>query len=234
MSHKAEIIIFSGCGWHHPDIDRSHRSLRWRPSLPYCLKTDWREQIAASIIEDILYDHRALPALKLLLLTHARFKLFRRRENGVDDNCNRQGTFKLKMQDTIDTGSCFCVAVRLYEHDMLANQLYFRGVMPVNTPPPPPTLFPLAGQTASPVVPVSAERPTLPAPTRSTSTRPSRQSASRRRISRVYHHSLTSSVGTMYFTREVSSAARTSRLGSLLPRLLTWAPPGHLTVFLRQ
>jgi hypothetical protein len=111
-----------------------------QPILPHCLKTDWREQIAASIIEDILYDHRALPALKLLLLTHARFKLFRRRENGVDDNCNRQSTFKLKMQATLDTGSCFCVAVRLYEYDMLANQLSFRGVMPVNTPPS--TLFP--------------------------------------------------------------------------------------------
>jgi hypothetical protein len=168
MAHKAEIIVFLDvAGTARTSIDLidlcdGDPACPGQPILPYCLKTDWREQIAASIIEDILYDHRALPALKLLLLTHSRFKLFRRRDNGVDDNCNRQSTFKLKLQETIDTGSCFCVAVRLYEHDMLANQLSFRGVMPVNTPPS--TLFPLAGPTASPVVLVSADRPTLPAP----------------------------------------------------------------------
>jgi hypothetical protein len=140
-AHNAEIIVFLDvAGTARTSIDLidlcdGDPACPGQPFLPYCLKTDWREQIAASIIEDILYDHRALPALKLLLLTHARFKLFRRRDNGVDDNCNRQSTFKLKMQETIDTGSCFCVAVRLYGHDMLANQLSFRSVMPVNTPP---------------------------------------------------------------------------------------------------
>jgi hypothetical protein len=169
MAHKAEIIVFLDvAGTARTSIDLidlcdGDPACPGQPLLPYCLKTDWREQIAASIIEDILYDHRALPALKLLLLTHAHFKLFRIRDNGVDDNCNRQSTFKLKMQDTIDTGSSFCVAVRLYKHDMLANQLFFRGVMPVANPPP-STLSPLAGQTSSPVVPVSADCPTLPAP----------------------------------------------------------------------
>jgi hypothetical protein len=168
MAHKAEIIVFLDvAGTARTSIDLidlcdGDPACPGQPILPYCLKTDWREQIAASIIEDILYDHRALPALKLLLLTHARFKLFRRRDNGVDDNCNRQSTFKLKMQDTIDTGSSFCVAVRLYEHDMLANQLSFRGVMPVATLPS--TLFPLAGKTASPVIPGSAPVPALVTP----------------------------------------------------------------------
>jgi hypothetical protein len=126
------------------------------------LKTDWREQIAACIMEDILYDHRTLPALKLLLLTHARFKLIRRADNGVDDNCNRQTTFKLKMTETIGQGKTCCVAVRLYEPDMVANQLSFRGAMPkaVLTS----SLSPAAGQPPSPEAPSPAMRSIPPAP----------------------------------------------------------------------
>jgi hypothetical protein len=92
------------------DVDPDHPL---SPAEPYCLKIDWREQIAACIVDDIVYDHCALPALKLLLLTHARFELMRRADNGVDDNCNRQTTFKLKMTETIGQGKTFCVAVRL-------------------------------------------------------------------------------------------------------------------------
>jgi hypothetical protein len=119
MAHRAEIIVFldvAGTARTSIDlidlceVDPNHPL---SPTEPYCLKTDWREQIAACIVEDILYDHRALLALKLLLLTHARFKLMRRADNGVDDNCNRQSTFKLKMTETIGQGNTFCVAVRL-------------------------------------------------------------------------------------------------------------------------
>jgi hypothetical protein len=168
MAHRAEIIVFldvAGTARTSIDlidlceVDPDHPL---SPIEPYCLKTDWREQIAACIVEDIIYDHRALPALKLLLLTHARFKLMRRADNGVDDNCNRQTTFKLKMTETIGQGKTFCVAVRLYESDMVANQLSFRGAMPkaVLTS----SLFPAAGQPPSPEAPSPAMRSIPPAP----------------------------------------------------------------------
>jgi hypothetical protein len=143
------------------DVDPDHPL---SPAEPYCLKTDWREQIAACIADDILYDHPALPALKLLLLTHARFKLMRRADNSVDDNCNRQTTFKLKMTETIGQGKILCIAVRLYEPDMVANQLSFHGAMPkaVLTS----SLFPSAGRPPSPEAPSPATRSIPPAPTK--------------------------------------------------------------------
>jgi hypothetical protein len=141
------------------DVDPDHPL---SPAEPYCLKTYWREQIAACIVDNILYDHRALLTLKLLLLTQARFKLMRRADNGVNDNCNRQTTFKLKMTETISQGKTFCVTVRLYEPDMVANQLSFRGAMPKAAPTS--SLFPSAGQPPCPQAPSPATRSIPPAP----------------------------------------------------------------------
>jgi hypothetical protein len=165
MAHRAEIIVFFYvAGTAHTlidlinlcDVNPDHPL---SPAEPYCLKTDWREQIEACIADDILYDHRALLALKLLLLTHARFKLMRRAYNGVNDNCNRQ---KLKMTETIGQGKTFCVAVRLYDPDMVVNQLSFRGAMPkaVLTS----SLFPSAGSPPSPEAPSPATRSISPNP----------------------------------------------------------------------
>jgi hypothetical protein len=137
------------------DVDPDHPI---PPAEPYCLKTDWREQIAACIVDSILY----LPALKLLLLTHTRFKLMCRTDNGVDDNCNNETTFKLNMTETIGQGKIFCVAARLYEPNMVENQLSFRGAMPkaVLTA----SLFPSAGQPPIPEAPSPATRSIPPAP----------------------------------------------------------------------
>jgi hypothetical protein len=168
MAHRAEIIVlFDVAGTARTsidlidlcDVDPDHPL---SPAKPYCLKTDWREQIAACILDDILYDHRALPALKLLLSTHARFKLMRRADNGVDDSCNRQTTFKLKMTETIGQGKTFFVAVRLYDPDMVANQLSFRGAMPKAVLAS--SLFPSASQPPSPEPPSPATRSIPPAP----------------------------------------------------------------------
>jgi hypothetical protein len=87
------------------------------PLLPYKLKTDRREQTA----------QRILAALKDILITQDRFKLMRRDGNGVDDNCNMQSSFPLKLSETMKQNKYFCVAVRLYKSDMLASTLSFCG-----------------------------------------------------------------------------------------------------------
>jgi hypothetical protein len=107
VAHRAEIIVFLDvAGMAHTSIDlidlcdidpTNPLSL----AEPYCLKTDWSGHITACIVDNILYYHCAIPSLKLLLLTQARFKLMRRADNGVDNNCNRPTTFKLKMTQTI-------------------------------------------------------------------------------------------------------------------------------------
>jgi hypothetical protein len=66
------------------------------------------------------------------------------------------------MTETSSQGKTFFVAVRLYEPDMVANQLSFRGAMPKAAPTS--SLFPSAGQPPSPKASSPATRSIPPAP----------------------------------------------------------------------
>jgi hypothetical protein len=46
------------------------------------------------VIEDILYDHRALVALTDILLVQEKNRILRHDGTGEQENCNRQSAFK--------------------------------------------------------------------------------------------------------------------------------------------
>jgi hypothetical protein len=73
------------------------------------------------------YDHHALAALTEDIIMHDRLNLMQRDDNGINDNFNMQSSFQLKLSETIKQNKTFRVVVRLYEPDMFASKLSFRG-----------------------------------------------------------------------------------------------------------
>jgi hypothetical protein len=88
------------------------------PSMPYCLRTNWREIVAKRIIEDILYDRPHKAALTEILFTHEEFTLLCRVKNGADDNCTCQSTFHCLLSSTIASNCNFRVMVQLLSKAM--------------------------------------------------------------------------------------------------------------------
>jgi flagellar assembly factor FliW len=94
MSHKVEVLLYLNVA----KTIRSSIELieiceteadSFTVSTPYDLRTEWRTMISQRVIEDILYDHRALVAITDILLVQEKNRILRHDGTGDQDNYNR-------------------------------------------------------------------------------------------------------------------------------------------------
>jgi hypothetical protein len=123
-------------------------------STPYALGTEWRTLIAHQVIEDIIYDHRALVALADVLLVQDKFRILRHDGTGEQENYNRQSAFKQWLTTSVAANKTFCVAIHLHDAVMDSLRLDPRENLTV-----PSRLFPQATSTACPTPAASLPLP---------------------------------------------------------------------------
>jgi hypothetical protein len=119
MSHKVEVLLYLNVA---RTIRTSIQLLEiceteakgFTVSTPYTLRTEWRTLITQRVIEDIIYDHRALDALTDALLVQDKFRILRHNGAGVQDNCNRQSQFKQRLTTSVAANKTFCVEIHLH------------------------------------------------------------------------------------------------------------------------
>jgi hypothetical protein len=127
-------------------------------STLYALRIEWHTLIAQRVIEDILYNHRALVAITDVLLVQDKFRILRHDGTGDQDNCNRQSAFKQRLTASVAVNNTLCVAIHLRDAVMDSLRLDPRENLTV-----PSRLFPHAIATAGPAPAASLP---LPAPTK--------------------------------------------------------------------
>jgi hypothetical protein len=131
MSHKEQITLYLDVqGTVHACVDLvdicETEADGTTISLPYKLGTDWRTIIAQCVIDDILFDHHDLASITDLLLVQDKFRIFRRDDNGENDNCNKQSAFKRLLTSTIASNKTFRIIIHLYVSAMTALALHPR------------------------------------------------------------------------------------------------------------
>jgi hypothetical protein len=94
------------------------------------------------------------------LIKQDRFRIMRRDDNGVDDNCTRHSAFRRLLMNTIKNNKTFRVMVRLYATDMDNHKLLPRGSMTA----PNSLHFQQTGSPVSPVSPSASAPATLSPP----------------------------------------------------------------------
>jgi hypothetical protein len=150
MSHKVEVLLYLNVA---RTIRTSIELLEiceteadgFTVSTPYALSTEWRTLIAQRVIEDILYDHRALVALTDVLLVQDKFRILRHDGTGEQENCNHQSAFKQRLTTSVAANKTFCIAIHLHDAVMDSLRLDPRENLTV-----PSRLFPQATATAGP------------------------------------------------------------------------------------
>jgi hypothetical protein len=119
MSHKVEVLLYLNVA---RTIRTSIEILEiceteadgFTVSTPYALRTEWRTLIAQRVIEDILYDHRALDGLTDDLLVQDKYRILRHDGTGEQENCNCQSQFKKRLTTSVAANKTFCVAIHLH------------------------------------------------------------------------------------------------------------------------
>jgi hypothetical protein len=104
------------------------------------------------VIEDILYDHRALVAL---LLVQDKFRILRHDGTGEQENCNRQSAFKQRLTTSVAANKTFYVAIHLHDAVMDSLRLDPQENLTVLS-----RLFPQATASAGPTPAASLPLPT--------------------------------------------------------------------------
>jgi hypothetical protein len=129
MSHKVEVLLYLNVAW---TIRTSIELLDmceteadgFTVSTPYALRMEWRTLIAHRVIEDIIYDHRALDSLTDVLLVQDKFRILRHNGTSDQDNCNRQSAFKQRLTTSVAANKTFCVAIHLHDAVMESLRLF--------------------------------------------------------------------------------------------------------------
>jgi hypothetical protein len=95
------------------------------------------------VIEDILYDHRALVAPTDALLVQDKVRILRHDGTGEQETCNHQSAFKQRLTASVAANKTLCIAIHLHDGVMALLRLDPRANLTV-----PSGLFPQATATA--------------------------------------------------------------------------------------